>query len=87
MDDFDDRVRIYGSNEIKRQWLKFKLKEKILITQEAPTSANLDDIGYFTDFIQAITKEIGDENAKDINTLIYRDLKSKYLKQENLPSI
>ncbi len=38
LDEFDDKVRIYGSNDTKHTWLKFKLKEKILKTQENPTS-------------------------------------------------
>ncbi len=48
---------------------------------------NVDNILHFTIFLQAIRKEMGHESDNTLWRITYKDLKSKYIKQNNSLSI
>jgi len=76
MDKFDNKVEMYGSENIVYQWKR--LKGRILLTQTNPLSAGSRDWHAFRNFIGAIRQEMGHTINSASRHYIVKDLKSKY---------
>lgn len=76
IDEFDNKVEIYGSRNLVYQWKRFK--GRILSAQAEPSKTGSLDWHSFRNFIGAIRIEMGRSSSSEIRHYIYNDLKSKY---------
>lgn len=76
IEEFDNKVEMYGSENIAFQWKR--LKGRILITQTNPLNAGSRDWHAFRNFIAAIRKEMGHTSSSTLRHYIVEDLKFKY---------
>ncbi|MGF1478445.1 MAG: hypothetical protein ACFB4I_03005 [Cyanophyceae cyanobacterium] len=77
INEFSDKVEIYGSSNVLHQWKHFK--ERIIEAQINPVKIEIKDLHNFRNFIWAIRKEMGYFNENSMNRHnIYKELKKIY---------
>lgn len=81
INEFSDKVEIYGSSNDLYQWKP--LKKKIILVQSNPSETELIDLHDFRNFVWAIRKEMGHSNNSPMNRYyILKELKNNYEEEE-----
>lgn len=80
INEFDNKVRVYTSDNIVHQWSK--IKPILELTQADILKVKDEDYHSLKNFVDAIRREMGHSSNSSIRAFIQRDLKFKYEKMK-----